>query len=613
MHICSPRPFRFFLLLLFLSPLCYFAQQSAVLPQPQPFDPLASRQWADSVLNRLGLEEKIGQLFMVAAYSNRDQQHVNEIRYLVQEYGLGGLIMMQGDPVSQVNLVNAYQAIAPVPLLISQDAEWGLGMRLDQTMRFPYNMTLGAIRDDSLLYQLGREYAWQLRHVGVHVNFAPVVDINNNPANPVINYRSFGENKYKVARKGIMLSKGMQDYGVLACAKHFPGHGDTDSDSHFGLPLIAHDKTRLDTLELYPFVKLAQAGIASFMVAHLSIPALDETPNRASTLSPLIVEGLLRQGMAYEGLVFTDALNMQGVTKYYKPGEVDLAALLAGNDVLLFSEDVPTAVKAIQGAITDGQLSLAELDQHVRRILMAKHRVGLNRPAPVSNQQLDQNLHTTEGLMLRRKLYEAAITLVKNEEQLLPLRRLENRKIAYLQIGGKGENEFANTLARYGDVSRFYLASGFDAADRARMMRQLAGYNTVIVGIMGMRQQPSRKYGITQEMQALLDDLDKEPVETVLTLFGNPYSLRYVGKESAILVAYEDVPDAMRAAAMAIFGGIKVEGELPVTASADFPEGTGIRISKPKKDWTAAYWWVSIRLPITTFTAWLCPAVPFSS
>ncbi len=581
MNICCPKPFRDILLLLFCLPLGGFAQQSAIANKPLPYDSLAARQWADSVLRRLDMDEKIGQLFMVAAYSNRDQRHVNEIRYLVQEYALGGLIMMQGTPAAQVNQLNAYQSIARVPLLISQDAEWGLGMRLDQTLRFPYNMTLGAIRDDSLLYQLGREYARQLSRVGVHVNFAPVVDVNNNSANPVINYRSFGENKYNVARKGVFLSLGMQDYGVLPCAKHFPGHGDTDTDSHYDLPLIAHEKNRLDTLELYPFVKLAEAGIASMMVAHLSIPALDSTPNLASTLSPLIVEGLLQKELGFEGLVFTDALNMQGVTKYYRPGEADVRALLAGNDVLLFSEDVPTAVKAIREALDSGELERAVLEQHVRKILMAKYRVGLSRPQAISTVGLDEDLHTQEALMLRRQLYEAALTLAKNEGELLPLRGLENRKIAYVQIGGRSENAFDNTLIRYGDVSRFYLPSGFDAAARARMMRQLAGYNTVIVGIMGMNQQARRNYGVSTETQALLDELDQAPVETILAVFGSPYSLRYFGKEAAILVAYEEVEDALRAAAMAIFGGLKVDGELPVSASPDFPEGKGVRIARP--------------------------------
>lgn len=581
MNLFRPKPcWVLTLLLLAFLPRGY-AQQAVSPLKPMHPDTLAARKWADSVLNRLDLDEKIGQLFMVAAYSNRDQQHVNEIRYLIQEYGLGGLIMMQGDPASQVNLLNAYQSLAKVPLLISQDAEWGLSMRLKQTLRFPYNMTLGAIRDDSLLYQLGREFGMELRRVGVHVNFAPVVDINNNAANPVINYRSFGENKYKVARKGILLSQGMQDYGVLACAKHFPGHGDTDSDSHYGLPLITHDKTRLDTLELYPFVKLAQAGIASMMVAHLSIPALDPTPNLASTLSPLIVDGLLRKQLGFSGLIFTDALNMQGVTKYYQPGEVDLKALLAGNDVLLFSEDVPTAVKAIHEAIDTRTFDREELDRRVRKILMAKYRVDLAHRRPISTQGLKEDLHTNEAIMLRRKLYEAAITLAKNENQLIPLRKLENRKIAYVQIGGRSENEFDNTLIRYGDVARFYLPAGFNATDRARMMRQLAEYNTVIVGIMGMNQQAQKSYGITQEMQAFLEALDKTPAETVLTVFGSPYSLRYFGKEEAILVAYEEVEDALRAAAMAIFGGIRIDGELPVSASPDFPEGTGDLLLKP--------------------------------
>lgn len=584
MKIYCPTLLRVLCWMLICLPVCVSAQgerpsrEAATVPVPQD---RAAYQWADSVMKRLSLDEKIGQLFMIAAYSNRGQGHINEIRYLIQEYGLGGLIMMQGDPVSQVNLLNAYQQLARVPLLVSQDAEWGLGMRLKNTMSFPYNMTLGAIRDDSLIYQLGKEYARQLSGVGIHVNFAPVVDVNNNAANPVINYRSFGENKYNVARKGIMLSRGMQDHGVMACAKHFPGHGDTDSDSHFGLPLIAHDRMRLDTLELYPFVRLAQNGVASMMVAHLNIPALDTTANRASTLSPMIVRDLLQQQIGFQGLIYTDALNMEGVTKYYKPGEVDLLALQAGNDVLLFSEDVPTAVNVIREALGNQKLSVAELETKVRKILMAKYQVGLNRPGSLSTKNLGAKLNSEPARQLRRKLFEAAITLARNDRELIPLRQLEDRKIALVQVGGKPNNTFDKTLEKYGDISRFYLASGFTGAERERMMRQLSAYNTVIVGLFGMNHRASNNFGVSSETRRLLDDLDQTPAETILTVFGNPYSLKNFGKEEAVLVAYEGGEDPQRAAAMAIFGGIRIDGALPVTASPDFWEGMSFVIDQP--------------------------------
>jgi beta-glucosidase-like glycosyl hydrolase len=303
-------------------------------PQEPPFY-VKNTTWADSVFKTLTPDERIAQLFMVAAYSNRDNKHLAEIKELVEKYKIGGLIFFQGGPVRQAIQTNYYQSLSKVPLFISIDGEWGLAMRLDSTIQFPRQMTLGAIQDDSMVYQMGAEIARQCKRLGIQINFAPVVDINNNPLNPVIGMRSFGENKYNVAQKALMYMKGMQDNGVLANAKHFPGHGDTESDSHKTLPIVNASRQRLDTLELYPFRELIAHGLGSMMVAHLSIPSLDTTPNQASTLTKKIVTGLLKDTLGFKGLVFTDALNMKGVSKFYKPGEVDVKALLAGNDVQL--------------------------------------------------------------------------------------------------------------------------------------------------------------------------------------------------------------------------------------------------------------------------------------
>ncbi|MBK7667948.1 MAG: hypothetical protein IPJ32_11785 [Sphingobacteriaceae bacterium] len=305
-------------------------------------------RWVDSVFNALTPDERITQLFMIAAYSNKDMKHVRETREIIQKYNVGGLIMMQGGPVRHAKLVNYYQDKAKTPLLLSIDGEWGLAMRLDSTPRYPKQMALGAIQNDSLIYFMGKQIAKECKRIGLHVNFAPVVDVNNNPANPVIGIRSFGENKYKVAQKAYMYMKGMQDEKIMANAKHFPGHGDTDVDSHKGLPLINHPRERLDSLELFPFKYLFERGLASIMVAHLNVPALDTTKNLASTLSPKIVTDLLRNEMGYEGLVFTDALNMKGASAYFTPGVIDVKALQAGNDVLLFLNDVPKALEEIK-------------------------------------------------------------------------------------------------------------------------------------------------------------------------------------------------------------------------------------------------------------------------
>jgi beta-N-acetylhexosaminidase len=537
--------------------------------------------WVDSLMSQMTLEEKIGQLFMVATFSNKDEKHYASMERLIKQQHLGGLIFMQGNPYDQVKLINRYQNAASVPLLIAQDAEWGLGMRLKQTMSYPRNMTLGAIRDDSLIYDVGKQMGLELRQAGVHVNFAPVVDVNNNSQNPVINYRSFGENKYNVARKGIMISNGMQDNGVIACAKHFPGHGDTDADSHYDLPIINHDITRLDTLELYPFTRLIDEEVKSLLVAHLYIPALDSTPNQATTLSPKVVKGLLRDSLGYDGLVFTDALNMHGVSKYYPPGEVALKAFEAGNDVLLFPSNIPKSAQLIKQAIISGRIREVDLDRSVYRILRAKFEVGLNNFQPLSTTKLDDRLNSPTARLLRKKLYESAITLAKNKDDLVPLRNIEKRKIAYVQIGSGSGNTFDLTLKKYAKVTPFYLRQTFAEGEKQKILSQLKEYDTIIIGIMDMSQRASKNFGITENTRDFCRDLARLGKKTVLTLFGNPYALANFGTEDAVVVAYEAVPDAKRAAAMAIFGGIKVDGRLPVTASAQFTEGAGEVISAP--------------------------------
>ena len=338
------------------------AAQPVFRGKPEPLQKL----WVDSVYNQLTESERIGQLFMVAAYSGGKNFNQEGIEKLIKAHQIGGLIFMQGGPARQANLTNRYQQMAQVPLLLSMDAEWGLGMRLDSVLNFPRQMMLGASDDTALAYALGMAVAYQCKRLGVHVNFAPVVDVNNNAANPVINTRSFGENKKRVVRMAIAYMRGMQDYGVMACAKHFPGHGDTDVDSHKDLPVVNKTLAQLDTLELYPFKKLVDAGIQSMMIAHLSIPALEKEPHVPTTLSRNTVTNLLKNKMGFKGLIFTDALNMQGVAKYFAPGETDVRAFIAGNDVLLFSQDVPTAIAKIKAAIAAGKVSVKDLERSVK-------------------------------------------------------------------------------------------------------------------------------------------------------------------------------------------------------------------------------------------------------
>ncbi|MBK5193257.1 MAG: glycoside hydrolase family 3, partial [Flavobacteriaceae bacterium] len=340
-------------------------------PKTPEFLQYANSIWVDSVMKSLTPNERIAQLIMVAAYSNRGEEHRQEILELIKNQKIGGLIFFQGGPIRQVSRMNEYQAASKVPLLGAIDAEWGLGMRLDSTISYPFQMALGAIQNDSLIYKMGTEVARQIKQVGLHLNFAPVVDVNNNANNPVINFRSFGENKYNVAEKGIEYMCGLQDGGVLPTAKHFPGHGDTSTDSHFALPQINHSLARLDSLELYPFREIIKAGIGGVMVAHLDIPALDST-GVPSTLSKPIISGLLKNKLNFKGLIVTDAMNMKGVTKDNSPGIVDKDAILAGNDLLEFTVDVPLAIAEIRKAINQGLITQAEIDKRCRKLLALK-------------------------------------------------------------------------------------------------------------------------------------------------------------------------------------------------------------------------------------------------
>ena len=543
-----------------------------------PFIDYLYTGWVDSVMNSMSYEEKIGQLFMVAAYSNRNKAHADSILQLVTKNHIGGLIFFQGGPVRQANLTNLYQSKAKVPLLIAMDAEWGLAMRLDSTMRFPRQMTLGAINNDSLIYYMGREIARQSKRLGVHVNFAPVADINNNPLNPVISNRSFGEDKYEVTRRAMLYMNGMQDHGLLANAKHFPGHGDTDTDSHKALPVITKSAGSMDSLELYPFKKMISQGLGSMMVAHLYIPAYDTTTNKATTLSENVVNGLLKKQLGFEGLIFTDALNMKGVSAYYKPGEVDLMALMAGNDVLLFPEDVPAAIKRIHIAIQNCEINQQDIDERVRKILAVKYWAGLNKLQPVKTLNLHNDLNTPQAQYLNYRLYEDAMTLVTNDHDVLPLKDLKRRNIASLVIGDTMNNAFQQTLSYYAPVDNYNMQRNASPEILNALRGLLNGYNTIIVSVHNTTINASKNYNITEQVNTLLNSLN-DNADVIFVMFGNAYTLSKVSalnKADAVLLAYEDTDLPHYIAPQILFGGIGSKGRLPVSAATNLPFAKGM-------------------------------------
>lgn len=543
---------------------------------PPPFLGTAT-PWADSVLHTLSLDQRIAQLMMVSAYSNKDAKHEAAVEALVRDGNVGGLIFFQGGPVRQARLTNRYQAAARTPLLIGMDLEWGLAMRLDSTVRFPRQMALGALRDDTLIERMGEEIAREMRRLGVHVSFSPVVDVNNNPANPVINDRSFGEDRELVARKGIAYMRGLQKGGVIATAKHFPGHGDTDTDSHYALPVIAHSRTRLDSLELYPFQRLVDEGLSAMMVAHLEVPALDSVKGVPSTLSKPIVHGLLEEELGFRGLVFTDALNMKGVANADKPGEIELRALMAGNDVMLFPQDPAKAILRIRQAIDSGLVDRAMIDHKCLKVLRAKEWAGLHRMIKVDLTGLHADLNTTGALRLRRELYAQAITAASDHQGLLPVRDVAGPRIASLVIGEKPGNTFQRYLQRYADVAVFGCEKSIKPDSLQMLLRQLEGFDRVIVSVHGTTYRVNREFGVPNTAMDIVREVAaRKPV--IFALFANPYALaRSYGAQlkASVLVAYEETDETQDLMAQAIFGAIGTNGRLPVTASAFHRAGDG--------------------------------------
>jgi len=535
-------------------------------------------EWADSVFTSLSTDERIAQLFMVAAYSNKGQDHVKALDNLVEKYKIGGLIFFKGGPKREAILTNHYQNLAKTPLLIAIDGEWGVSMRLDSTTKYPRQMMLGAIQNEKLIYEMGKQIANQCKALGIHVNFAPVIDINNNPKNPVINNRSFGELKLQVTKLGLAYMHGMQDNSIIACGKHFPGHGDTDSDSHKTLPIINHNYNRIDSLELYPFKALINEGLMSMMVAHLYIPKLDNTVNQASTLSPKIVNGLLKDSLGFEGLIFTDALNMKGVSKYYQPGEVDVKAILAGNDILLFPEDVPTGIAMIKKAILNGEITQAEIDKRCLKILKAKEWVGLNHYKPIQINGLTKKLNPIENEVLSYKLADNSITLIRNENDFLPFKKLDSTRMIYLNIGGTSKNEFYKSLNNYTTIDEIKVPRSLSADSEAKLLKKLSKYDRIIIGFHHTNNSPKRNFGITHQAIKLHNNLAKSK-EVISVIFGNPYVLSSFKTQldtKAMIVAYQDTKYTRKSAGELIFGGIIPKGKLPVTCTPQFKAKLGL-------------------------------------
>ncbi len=530
----------------------------------KPIRNSARSRWVDSVYNTLTTDERIGQLFMVAAYSGGKNFNEEKIAGLIQAHQIGGLIFMQGGPARQAILTNRFQRMAQTPLLIGMDAEWGLGMRLDSVKPMPRQMMMGATRDTGLVFKMGAAVADQCRRLGVHINFAPDVDVNNNPANPVINSRSFGEEKVWVSKLGRAYVRGLQKNGVIACAKHFPGHGNTNVDSHSDLPVITRSLAQLDSVELYPFRQMIAEKVKAVMIAHLEVPALDTTLHVPTTLSYNAVTGLLKTKLRFNGLVITDALNMQGLTKYFAPGEADLKAFAAGNDILLFPQDVPAAIAKIRAAIDSSQLPETMLETSVKKILAAKYDAGLANWKDIEPYDIVNDLNKNTD-SIRSRVARSAITVVKDENQILKKMNTAMR-IGYVGINAEGSTPLHDMLDdRFDNVKATWLPKHANADDAQKILESLMEYSTVIVAVHNLSQTHSSNYGMSEETIAFLQQAGCMR-NVMIVVMGNAYATQFFCGAGSVMVAYEDDTLTEKAVANILLKKAKAKGKLPVTA-----------------------------------------------
>ena len=527
-------------------------------------------KYADSLYAKLSMDERIGQLYIVALYTNKDQNHISGVRKLVEQERIGGIILMQDDAEQEIALVNEFQKKSRVPMLFGMDAEWGLYQRIKTAHKFPWAMTLGAIQDNNLVYEMASKIAEDAKKMGIYWNFAPVVDVNTNPKNPIIGNRSFGSDVQNVIAKSLAYAQGLQDNGVLAAIKHFPGHGDTDVDSHLDLPVVKHSLERLNKIELVPFKALMDKKIGGAMIAHLYVPQLEKGKNIPASISYDIVTNLLKNKFRYEGLVITDALNMNAVAKKYPAGELDLRAFKAGNDVLLFSQDVPTGKKLIKEAIQKGEISEKRLEESVKKILKTKYLLGLQNLRPLSSEGINNALNNDSHAKISEKLYANALTLLKDEKQLFPLREKE---VYYLPLEEASHEVFLQELSKEIKVKKISF----------KEIQSIPENAVVIIGLHKDNSTAYKPYKISWESKRLINQV-KSRNKVILNVFGSPYALQDVDISgiSSVLVSYENNPLSMKATAEAYLGKQKINGRLPVVVNEQIKYGMGIDVPKQK-------------------------------
>lgn len=566
---------KFKILSLLIVLTVFFSKTRAADP---PFLQLLADHWVEKQLDSLSFEERIAQLMMVTVYPNQSEAAKAEMIELIKKHQPGGILVMQGNPAKSARWINEFQENAKVPMLVAVDGEWGLSMRIDSTIRYPYAQALGAVQDSSFIYQMGRDIGYQMKDMGIHINFAPVADVNTNPQNPVINFRSFGEDKINVSQKAWYIAAGMQDAGVVPVAKHFPGHGDTETDSHKALPLISHSKERLDRIESFPFRYLVTRGITGIMSAHLSVPALDNS-GTPSSLSEKIINGYLRNEIGFEGFVVTDAINMKGVQT--ENGKAEVEALKAGNDMIEFVPDVAKAISEVKMAVAAGEITMNEINEKCSRVLALKRWAGLHIYQPANTENITSRLNSPYYEVTNRKLIKGALTVLANNE-ILPVEDFGKYKIASVMIGSRMVAPFQKMMDKYAQVDHFFLEDNASERELANLRSKLDNYNLVVAGVQGINLYPSGMYGTTKiQRQAVADIIANN--KTIIAFFGNAYALKLfenIHHSEGLILAYQNNRLTQELAAQLIFGANDATGKLPVTVDSRFKLNDGIVVKK---------------------------------
>ena len=562
--------FSFAIFILFLSTNFYQSQY-----QPKNISDAEIRKaesWVNTTYNSLSQDEKLGQLFIVALYTNKGEDFIGKVRNIVTNDKIGGLILMQDDAAREINLVNEFQAKSKIPLMIGMDAEWGIFQRIATAHKFPWAITLGAIQDKNLIYQMSQKIAEDCKRMGINWDFAPVVDVNTNPNNPIIGNRSFGSDVPNVIASGLAYANGLQDANILAAIKHFPGHGDTDTDSHLDLPVVSHQLERLNSIEIAPFKALMNKGIGGVMVAHLYVPALEKEKGIPASISKKIITGLLKEKLGYKGLIITDALNMGAVANKFKAGELDAAAFKAGNDIMLFSQDVATGKKLIQKAIDSGEIPQSRLEESVKKILLTKYYLGLSQYQPRNPENINSDLNNDSHKILIQNLYANALTLLKDDQKLLPLDCKET--YYYIPLEEAPYETFLNQLNLGTTV----------ILKKPSEISTIPANSKVLVGFHKDNSTAYKPYKISDNSKKILTELSKNQ-KVILSVFGSPYALKDIdtSKISTVLVAYENNDDSMKATANSLNGQTKISGRLPVLVNENLKFGMGIDLENNSK------------------------------